>query len=46
MKKLLAGLQSRSLVHKLRQTQLIAYLSLTLNVALLLTLVLLVQSIR
>lgn len=46
MKKLLAGLQSRSLVYKLRQTQLIAYLSLTLNVVLLLTLVLFVVLIR
>ncbi|MFB8509236.1 hypothetical protein ACFC4K_11880 [Enterococcus durans] len=46
MKKLLAGLQSKSLVHKLRQTQLIAYLSLTPNVVLLLTFVLFVQAIR
>lgn len=46
MKKGLAGLQSKSLVYKLRQTQLIAYLSLTLNVVLLLTLVLLAMSIR
>lgn len=46
MKILLAGLQSKSLVHKLRQTQLIAYLSLALNVVLLLTLVLFVQAIR
>ncbi len=46
MKKLLAGIQSKSLMHKLRQTQLIAYLSMVLNFVLLLTLILIITSIR
>ena len=44
--KLLAGLKAKTITHKLRQTQLIAYLSLTLNAVLLVTLVLFVQSTR
>lgn len=46
MKRLLASMPAKSQLHKIRQMQLIAYLSLTLNVVLLLTLVLFVQVIR
>lgn len=46
MKKGLAGLKAQSLSHKLRQTQLLAYLSFLLNVTLLMTLVFVLVTIK
>lgn len=46
MKKGLAGLKAQSLTYKLRQTQLLAYLSLLLNVTLLMTLIFVLVTIK